>query len=270
MGIAEQNKKIKAIQESTIGAMASRFYVNTLDTVANIGDITVKKTQLMVETVKEIDWKKHGETAMEKTTEFGNTVVAKIQEVDWKGHYESAVALVMSIDWEGYYKTLTDPRTYQGVVQWAQAWWAYLDDWWMNGVQPTLVSQFGELSVNARVMTQDAMNYLHSHMVYKEMVTQLTPYMEMANIPLEYTSYLVDGLLVIFVICGLWTLTMILGLICDCLCPLKASKVVDSPNKAKAPAMPLKAKTNTKSLGNGINAKGKKGSKTKRGRSGTH
>jgi len=276
--IAEQNNKIKAVHESTIGAIASRFYANTLDTVANLGEMMMTKMQNMVEKVQEIEWKKHGETAMEKATEFGNSVVAKVQEVDWKGHYETAVAVVMqysewlvqkvqSIDWEGHYKTLTDPKTYQSVVEWFQSAWAYVDNWWMYGVQPNLARQFGELSVNAQVMMQDAMDFVHSHMLYKEMVTQLTPYMEMANIPIEYTSYVVDGLLVVFVISGLWTLTMILGMFCDCLCPLKAKKVGDSPIKPKAAS---KGKNDAKTVGNGMNAKakGKKGSK--RGRSGTH
>jgi len=274
--IAEQNNKIKAVRESTIGAIASRFYTNALDTVSNLGEIATTKMQDLVKRVQEIDWKKHGETAKEKATEFGNSVMAKVQEVDWKGHYENAVAViqqytewilqkVQSIDWEGHYKTLTDPRTYQSLVDGIQSAWAYVDNWWMNGVQPTLARQIGELSVNAQVMMQDAMDFVHSHMLYKEMLTQLTPYMEMANVPTEYSSYVVDGLLVIFVISGLSTLTMILGLFCDCLCPLKTHKVVDSPSKSKVSP---KGKTNAKSAGNGIHSKGKKGSK--RGRSGTH
>merc|ERR1712048_518131 len=46
-------------------------------------------------------------------------------------------------------------------------------------------------------------------------------YVKKASIPVEYTSYIIDGALVVFEFSSLMMLFMILGMLCDCCCPKK-------------------------------------------------
>lgn len=192
--IAEQNQKIKAVHESTIGAMASRLSTQAMDWMSNLGERMALWMQNMVEKAQEIEWKKHFEyytsKSVEIATEVGNTAVAKVQEVDWKGHLESAqrtvvfygqkcMETVQSIDWEGHWNTMTDARTYESALQWLQGMWAFCDEWWMNGVQPTIARQAKDLWLQLDVMTREGLDFVHSHVIYQKMVTQLVPYMEM-------------------------------------------------------------------------------------------
>jgi len=277
--IAEQNHKIRAVHESTIGAIASRWFEAALDGVANVGEATMEMVQSAVKRAQEIEWRQHFEhysaKTVERATEIGQSVTAKVQEVDWKGYYEATVRAmgqyaqrvvdgVQAIDWEGYWRSLTDPGTYSHVVQWLQSIWAVVDDWWMNGAQPTIARQVTEVSVQVRVMTADAMESVHSHLLYREMVAQLMPYLEMAGVPVDYCGYIVDGLLVLFVISGMWVLTMVLGLLCDCCCPIK--RIADAKPKEKAQPKGKGAK----SVGNGIKGQQMKGNERKGKRRATH
>ena len=49
----------------------------------------------------------------------------------------------------------------------------------MNGIQPTMIRQVDYLTVTVRVAAQDAREFVTGHMLYREMVTQLMPYLEM-------------------------------------------------------------------------------------------
>merc|ERR1712204_13502 len=60
---------------------------------------------------------------------------------------------------------------------------------------------------------------VHSHVLYLELTKQATIYIQMANIPVEYTQYIVDGALIIFAFSSSVMVGMILGMLCDCCCP---------------------------------------------------
>lgn len=77
-----------------------------------------------------------------------------------------------------------------------------------------------------------------------------------AGIPSAYCGNVVDALLVLFTLSGLWTLKMVLGLFCDCCCPLKQ---IESPKEQSE-----------QSLGNGIKAKSVKDKRGRKGKKGSH
>jgi len=285
--IAEQNKKIERVHDSTAGAIAHRLLRKTLDSVADVGEITVSVAQSVVDRARAIDWRAHSEHFQATAAEIaqhglavakqnGARLTAKVQEVDWKGYYEAAVAAmvhygdclakkVQDIDWMAYYRAVTDPAVYASIVDGLRGMWRFVDNWWMNAAQPTIARQWTTLSAQTTIMAQDAVEFIHSHLLYRAMVRQLTPYLKMANVPVEYSGFAVDGLLVVFVFSGLWTLTMIMGMCCDCCCPMKRTETDSKP------IAPATAKT-AKSLGNGVSApktekKGKSPKRAKKRRS---
>merc|ERR1712087_374342 len=109
-------------------------------------------------------------------------------------------------------------------------------------------------SVWMRLSARNFSDTVHGHMVYLEMVKQITPYMEMATIPMEYSGLEVDVLLVIAMLSLLWTVKVILGLFCDCCCPLKQKEQARKPQGNAIP--------------NGQYVKGKKSSDGKKGKTG--
>merc|ERR1712129_617772 len=60
---------------------------------------------------------------------------------------------------------------------------------------------------------------VHSHVLYLELTKQATIYIQLANIPAEYTQYIVDGAMIIFAFSSSVMVGMILGMLCDCCCP---------------------------------------------------
>ena len=116
--IAEQTKSIRAVHESTIGAIADRWFRAALDFVADVGEVTVAMVQSAVDQVQAIEWRQHFDHYSAKTVETATTVGL------------SVAATVQSVDWKGHWETVTDPKTYANVLEWFQEVWAYCDLWW--------------------------------------------------------------------------------------------------------------------------------------------
>merc|ERR1712173_381130 len=75
--------------------------------------------------------------------------------------------------------------------------------------------------VNGQDVINTTVDTVHSHELYLELTKQSKVYMQKASIPVEYTSYIIDGALVVFAFSSLMMLFMILGMLCDCCCPKK-------------------------------------------------
>jgi len=145
----------------------------------------------------------------------------EFEKIDWKGYADKFVAKCGDI-----YETMSDPKQYEKIVDMFKSVYVYIRFWTQEAIQPAIVRQATNLYVGGKRFVAMSIDYVHSHILYLELTRQSKVYIKMANIPIEYASYIIDGALVIFSFSSLMSLWIILGLFCDCCCPrVPATKV---------------------------------------------
>jgi len=217
----EIQKSIKRLSETL--AMSTKKYDDSLraikgrfDNIEQAMDAQNKNLQIVYESTVGAVFDKLIKLSLDYLADFGEFCV-KIAERVWNS--------IKSIEWKVYYDTITDPKQQQLFKDWVYGIYQYVTFWWTEGIYPAIVRQATNLYFGVQRFAKQSIEYIHSHGLYNEMMLQSEPYLKMANIPMEYNGYIVDGVLVLFVLSSLMTLSFVLGLFCDCCCPRKPLKV---------------------------------------------
>merc|ERR1712113_1039489 len=125
---------------------------------------------------------------------------------------------------------------YEKIVDLFKSVYDYVKFWTQEAIQPAIIRQATNLYVGGKRFAAMSIDYVHSHILYLELTKQSKVYIKMANIPIEYASYIIDGALVLFSFSSLMTVWIILGLFCDCCCPrIPQKKISDSNGIANKP-----------------------------------
>merc|ERR1712173_25280 len=132
----------------------------------------------------------------------------------------------------------------QKVIDFFQNIYAYVKFWVQDAIQPAIVRQATNLYVGGQKVINRTVDGVHSHVLYLELTKQSKVYIQMASIPVEYTSYIIDGALIVFAFSSLMVLFMALGLVCDCCCPKKPVKISQSKGKEQSPVYFSEGKKN--------------------------
>eukprot|EP01083_Nonionella_stella_P065025 169987_1 len=196
--IGELNKNLQTVYDSTLAAALDKVMSTSLDYLSAFGQV-----------ITDIEYMSY----VERVQVFVLDTLSRMKRTVLDIEYAAQFALFM--DWIG------------GLCH-------YVHFWWTQGIQPAIIRQATNLYLGIQRFTAESIEYVHSHMLYHEMVFQSKPYLKMANIPEEYNGYVLDGVVVLFCFSSLMTLWFVLGLCCDCCCPRKVLETPQPQTRPKA------------------------------------
>ena len=172
--IYQHTKDLKTVYQSTLVAKLDVAVKNGLDFLDYVGKYCTDLGKKALDELQSIDYKGHYEAIREQVIAYATKAVEEFQKIDWKGYAEIAQAKVF-----GAYETITDPKQQQKVLDFFKNTYNYIKFWTQEAIQPAIVSQATNLYVGAQEAVKTVVDYVHSHVLYRELTKQSKVYIEM-------------------------------------------------------------------------------------------